>query len=97
MKIDSDGDGTFEEIKYPGQPGTGFSWVWVAVAGLSGLVGVLAGAFMVRRRTRKRQVAGNEVATPRGFATSDSIFFIQSSYDIWKKGPSSGLGLTATT
>ena len=39
----------------------------------------------------------NERATPGGFEPSDSIFFIQSSYDIWKKGSSSSLGLTATT
>ncbi len=57
MKIDTDGDGTFEDIKYLGQEGTGFSWVWVALAGLSGLVGVLVGAFMVRRRMSRKQVA----------------------------------------
>lgn len=57
MKIDSDGDGTFEDIKYLGQEGVGFSWVWVALAGLSGLVGVLVGAFMVRRRMSRKQAA----------------------------------------
>jgi len=57
MKIDSDGDGTFEEIKKLGQEGAGFSWVWIAVAGLSGLLGVLAGAFVVWRRIGKKQAA----------------------------------------
>jgi len=58
MQIDSDGDGNFEEIKYLGQEGIGFPWFWVIVAGLSGLVGVLLGAFMVWRRMGKKQRAG---------------------------------------
>jgi len=57
MKVDSNGDGTFEEVKYIGQQGTGFPWVWVAVAGLTGLLGVLVGAFMVWRRIGKKQAA----------------------------------------
>ena len=57
MKIDSDGDGTFEEIKELGQEGAGPSWVWIAIAGLSGLLGVLAGAFMVWRRIGRKQAA----------------------------------------
>ena len=57
MKIDSDGDGTFEHIKKLGREGVGFPWVWIVVAGLSGLVGVLAGAFLVWRRIGKKQVA----------------------------------------
>jgi len=55
LKIDSDGDGTFEDIKKLGQAGTGPSWVWVALAGLCGLLGVLAGAFIVRRRMGGKQ------------------------------------------
>ncbi len=57
MKIDSDGDGTFEEIKYLGQEGTGFLWVWIVVAGVSGLLGILVGAFMVWRRMSREQVS----------------------------------------
>jgi len=55
MQIDSDGDGTFEEIKKLGQEGAGLSWIWV-VAAVSGLVGVLVGAFIVRRRTSNKPV-----------------------------------------
>lgn len=50
MKIDSDGDGTFEEIKKLGEVSTIPSWVWIVVAGLCGLLGVFIGAFIVRRR-----------------------------------------------
>lgn len=57
MKIDADGDGTFEETRELGSEGTGFSWVWIIVAGVSGLVGVLVGAFIVRRRASKERGA----------------------------------------
>ncbi len=54
MRIDANGDGTFEEIRKLGSEGAGFSWVWIVVAGASGLLGVLAGAFIVRRRASKK-------------------------------------------
>ena len=57
MRIDADGDGTFEETKEFGSEGAGFSWVWIVVAGASGLIGVLVGAFIVRRRMGKKQTA----------------------------------------
>jgi len=57
MKIDSDGDGTFEDVRKLGSEGAGFSWVWIAVAGVSGLIGVFVGAFMVWRRIGKKQAA----------------------------------------
>ncbi|MCL0098397.1 hypothetical protein M1O16_00820, partial [Dehalococcoidia bacterium] len=57
MKIDSDGDGTFEEIKSLGREGIGFQWIWVALAALTGLLGVLAGALMVWRRMGRKHDA----------------------------------------
>ena len=57
MKIDSDGDGTFEETRGLGSEGTDFSWIWIIVAGVSGLLGVLVGAFVVWRRIGKKQAA----------------------------------------
>jgi len=56
LKIDSDGDGTFEDTKYLGQEGMGFPWVWIVVAGVSGLLGILTGALIVRRRMNRKQV-----------------------------------------
>jgi hypothetical protein len=58
-KIDSDGDGTFEEIKKIGQESTGLPWVWIVVAGVSGLLGVFAGAFIVRRRINREKPISN--------------------------------------
>ena len=61
MKIDNDGDGIFERVINlsgiaEGRQGLP-NWVWFAVAGLTGLLGVLAGAFMVWRSIGKKQVA----------------------------------------
>ena len=55
VKIDSDGDGTFEAIENRGREETGFPWIWIAVAGLCGLLGVLVGAIIVRRRMGGKQ------------------------------------------
>jgi Tol biopolymer transport system component len=57
MKIDADGDGTFEDVRKLGSGDAGFSWIWIIVAGVSGLIGVFVGAFMVWRRTGKKQAA----------------------------------------
>jgi len=54
MRIDSDGDGKFETVKHLTAQEES-PWVWIVVAGVSGLLGVLVGAFMVRRRMSKKQ------------------------------------------
>lgn len=55
MKIDSDGDGAFEEIRYLGEEKAGFPWVLVIVVALSGVVGVLVGAFIIRLYISRRK------------------------------------------
>jgi len=61
MRIDSDADGTFERVVHlseTGEVGGGIPfWAWVIIGVVSGIFGVLAGAFIVWRALTKKQRA----------------------------------------